>query len=57
MNTDTVNYMSAEHNAEDKGIVQITFNRLVDIENISSIYVAVEHDSSHGATEASYTIS
>ena len=57
VNTDTVNYMSAEHNAEDKGIVQITFNRLVDIENFSSIYVAVEHDSSHGATEASYTIS
>ena len=57
VNADMVNYMSAVRNSEDEGIMQITFNRLVDIDNISSIYLAVQHNSSHGAVETSYTIS
>lgn len=56
-NADTVNYMSAVLDPEDRGILQITFNRLVDVDTIQDIRLRVVHNSAHGETEASYTIS
>ena len=54
---DTVNYMSAVLDPEDRGILQITFNRLVDVDAVQKIILRVTHNSAHGETEASYTIS
>ena len=54
---DSVNYMSAVLDPEDRGILQITFNRLVDVDTIQDIRLRVVHNSAHGETEASYTIS
>ena len=56
-NTDMVNYMSAVLASEDRGVIQITFNRLVDVDTIREIYLQVIHNSDRGETEASYTIS
>ena len=55
--SDMVNYMSAVHDPEDRGVLQITFNRLVDVDNIQEISLQVIHNSANGETEASYTIS
>ena len=52
-----VNYMSAVLDPEDRRVLQITFNRLVDVDNIQEISVQVIHNSTNGETEASYTIS
>ena len=54
---DTVNYMGAVLDAEDRGSLQITFNRLVDVAAVQSVSLQVTHNSAHGETEASYTIS
>ncbi|MDO4834805.1 MAG: hypothetical protein Q4A40_07220 [Bacillota bacterium] len=55
--SDMVNYMSAVLDSEDRGVLQITFNRLVDVDNIQEISLQVIHNSANGETEAAYTIS
>lgn len=53
----TVNYMCATLDRENKGIVYITFNRLADIETVSGISVKADHNSDHGRNEVYYSAS
>lgn len=55
--SDMVNYMSAVLDPEDRGAMQITFNRLVDVNAVQEISLQVVHNSAHGEEEASFTIS
>ena len=56
-NADVVNYMSAVLDPEDRGAMQITFNRLVDVNAVQEISLQVVHNSAQGKEEASFTIS
>ena len=56
-NTDMVNTMSAVVASENRGVIQITFNRLVDVDTIREICLQVIHNSTHGEAEVSYTVS
>ena len=56
-NTDAVNYMSAVLDPEDRGIIQIPFHRLVDVDAVQDISLQVIHNSAHGEEEVSFAIS
>lgn len=55
--SDMVNYMSAALDPEDRGAMQITFNRLIDMDVVQEITLQVIHSSAHGEEAVSFTIS
>ena len=52
-----VNYMSAALDPEDRGAIQITFNRLIDVDAVQEITLQVIHNSAYGEETVSFTIS